>query len=79
MNWSIFEFADPPDGTDMLVALQYARKHNMTPELVVDEAGEWGTLYDNWTGNGVVGNLAQDMGDIGLGQNFEYITQRLSF
>ncbi|KAK9738031.1 Ligand-gated ion channel [Popillia japonica] len=58
---------DPPDGTDMLVALQYARKHNMTPELVVDEAGEWGTLYDNWTGNGVVGNLAQDMGDIGLG------------
>ncbi|KAI4456065.1 ionotropic receptor 20a-related [Holotrichia oblita] len=56
---------DPPDGTDMLVALEYARKHNMTPELVVDEAGEWGNLYDNWTGNGVVGNLAQDMGDIG--------------
>ncbi|KRT81138.1 hypothetical protein AMK59_5439 [Oryctes borbonicus] len=60
---------DPPDGTDMLIAIEFARRHNMTQKFVVDEEGEWGQVCDNWTGSGVLGNLGQDKGDIGLGQN----------
>lgn len=51
----------------MRVALEYAKKHNMTVELVVDEKGEWGDIYGNWTGTGIVGNLIFDKGDIGFG------------
>lgn len=53
----------------MLIALEYAKRHNMTPELIVDEEGEWGAVYENWTGNGVLGNLGQDKGDVGLGRH----------
>lgn len=55
------------DGTELRVAKEYARKHNMTVELVLDEQGEWGTIYDNWTGNGIVGNVVLDQADVGLG------------
>lgn len=51
----------------MRVALEYARKHNMTVDLVVNEHEEWGDIYGNWTGTGIVGNLVFDKGDVGFG------------
>lgn len=39
----------------------------MTPVMVVDEVGQWGIVYDNWTGDGIIGNLAMDKADVGLG------------
>lgn len=55
------------DGTEVRVTNLYAEIHNMTIEMVVDEADQWGTIYDNWTGIGIVGNVATDKGDVGLG------------
>ncbi|GJQ86939.1 hypothetical protein Trydic_g11806 [Trypoxylus dichotomus] len=63
---------DPPDGTDMLIALEFAKRHNMTTELIVDEEGEWGQVNDNWTGSGVLGNLGQDKGDFGALYTWEH-------
>lgn len=55
------------DGTELRVTNLFSKLHNMTIELIIDESNEWGTIYDNWTGNGIVGNIAMDKGDIGLG------------
>lgn len=51
----------------MRLAMEYARKHNCTVELVVDQVHEWGEIYDNWTGNGILGNVVTDKADIGFG------------
>lgn len=51
----------------MRVVNLYAKLHNMTIQLVIDEVDQWGAIYDNWTGNGIVGNVAMDKGDVGLG------------
>lgn len=57
----------------MRVALEYAKKHNMTVELVVNEHEEWGDIYSNWTGTGIVGNLVFDKGDVGFGTYIIFI------
>lgn len=54
----------------MLIAVEYGKRHNMTLEFVVDEENEWGDVYANWTGSGVLGNLVQDKGDVGIGKNY---------
>lgn len=53
----------------MRVALEYAKKYNMTIELVVNEEEEWGEIYRNWTGTGIAGNLIFDKADIGFGND----------
>ena len=63
----IIFFIEPVDGTEVLVAVEYAKKCNMTPDLVADEEAEWGEIYNNWTGNGILGNIVMDKSDIGLG------------
>lgn len=57
----------------MRVALEYAKKHNMTVDLVVNEQEEWGDIYGNWTGTGIVGNLVFDKGDVGFGSYIMFI------
>lgn len=54
------------DGTEMRVAKTYAEKHNMTIEFVVNEEEQWGEIYRNWTGNGVLGEMILDKGDFGF-------------
>lgn len=60
------------DGIEMRVALEYAKRHNMSVKLVVNEVEEWGDIYENWTGTGIVGNLVFDRGDMGFG-NYMYL------
>lgn len=77
MNELIFctEFSfseDPPetsDGIEMKLALEFSKKHNMSVELIVDEHGEWGDLYQNWTGTGIIGSLLSDNADVGFGKS----------
>ncbi|GJQ86938.1 hypothetical protein Trydic_g11805 [Trypoxylus dichotomus] len=61
-----FTIVNPPDGTDILVLKEYAIKHNMTIELVVDEESIWGNFYSNGTGYGIVGKLGKDVGDVAV-------------
>lgn len=53
-------------GSENLVAHEYAKRCNMTIRYVLDDQ-EWGIIYDNWTGNGILGNIAIDKADIGYG------------
>lgn len=55
------------DGTEVRLTNLFAEIHNMSTIMVVDEPGQWGTIFDNWTGFGIVGNIVMDKGDIGLG------------
>lgn len=51
----------------MKIALEFAKRLNMTPQLLIDEISLWGTVYENWTGNGIIGTLTKDLADVGFG------------
>ncbi|KAG5882309.1 hypothetical protein JTB14_019334 [Gonioctena quinquepunctata] len=55
-----------PTGSEMLIALMFAKQYNMTPILVVNEEDYWGEVFNNWTGKGLLGNLVEDKADIGF-------------
>lgn len=33
---------------------------------LLDDEAEWGGIYDNWTGNGVLGAMVERRADIGI-------------
>lgn len=35
--------------------------------IISDQAGEWGIINDNWTGNGIIGAIAERRADVGVG------------
>lgn len=47
---------------------------NCTVELVRDDEHEWGEIYDNLTGIGVLGNVFEDKADLGI-SNYTYNEQ----
>jgi hypothetical protein len=49
--------ASPPvfDGTESRIALEFCRKLNATFDASVDAENEWGEIYENYTGNGILG------------------------
>ncbi|CAB3362610.1 Hypothetical predicted protein [Cloeon dipterum] len=54
------------DGTEMKFALELAKKLNFTWELVTDSA-QWGQIFENSTGDGILGNVASNKADFGFG------------
>lgn len=40
---------------------------DLSPFLTLDDGGQFGEIYDNYTGNGVLGNLAMKNGELGFG------------
>ncbi|XP_050515858.1 glutamate receptor ionotropic, delta-2-like [Diabrotica virgifera virgifera] len=53
-------------GSELYSMIIFAKYINATPELVINPKDYWGYIFDNWTGNGLVGNLADDKADIGF-------------
>lgn len=53
-------------GSELVSAVEFALKYNMTPVPVVNDKDYWGEIFPNWSGNGLLGNLAQDNADIGF-------------
>jgi len=49
--------ANPPvlDGTEMRLALEFCKQLNATFHILVDAENEWGEIYENYTGNGILG------------------------
>ncbi|XP_056641070.1 glutamate receptor ionotropic, delta-2-like isoform X2 [Diorhabda sublineata] len=59
-------------GSEMSSMLTFAKFLNMTPELVINSDDFWGAIYENWTGNGLMGNIVNDKADIGLGSLYTW-------
>ncbi|XP_065346113.1 uncharacterized protein LOC135943464 [Cloeon dipterum] len=62
----IIYYGNRLDGTEMKFALELAKKLNFTWELVTDSA-QWGQIFENSTGDGILGNVASDKADFGFG------------
>lgn len=54
------------EGTEMRIALEWARIHNATWMVLDTPVGEWGEIFDNGTGNGVLGAVFEDRADMGF-------------
>nr|AXF48852.1 ionotropic receptor IR21 [Lobesia botrana] len=54
------------DGMEMRVIDEFCRWVNCTVDLVRDDEHEWGEIYENNTGVGVIGNVLEDRADIGI-------------
>ncbi|XP_030764855.1 glutamate receptor 3-like [Sitophilus oryzae] len=52
-------------GSEMVTLLVFSQYLNMTLIPVINENDYWGEIWDNWTGNGLLGNLVEDKADIG--------------
>ncbi|EAT48972.1 AAEL000047-PA [Aedes aegypti] len=55
------------DGMGGLIMVEFCNKYNCTWDLHIDQPGEWGTVYKNWTGNGIVGTITERRADVGVG------------
>ncbi|XP_061710239.1 uncharacterized protein LOC133520013 isoform X2 [Cydia pomonella] len=54
------------DGMEMRIIDEFCRWVNCTVEIVRDDEHEWGEIYENNTGVGVLGNVVEDRADIGI-------------
>ncbi|CAH2107304.1 unnamed protein product [Euphydryas editha] len=54
------------DGVDMRIVEEFCRWINCTIEVVRDDEHEWGEIYNNSTGVGVIGNVFEDRADLGI-------------
>jgi len=47
----------PPvfDGTETRYLLEFCKKLNATFDVSIDVENEWGQIYENYTGNGILG------------------------
>ncbi|CAH2107284.1 unnamed protein product [Euphydryas editha] len=54
------------DGMDVRIVDQFCSWINCTIELVRNDEHQWGEIYDNLTGIGVLGNVIEDGADIGI-------------
>lgn len=61
----------------MKMVEEYCKKHNLSLKLLVEEDGQWGKIYPNWTGVGVVGKLVQDESDLGFCALFRWPNEYL--
>ncbi|KAF7286800.1 hypothetical protein GWI33_004205 [Rhynchophorus ferrugineus] len=52
-------------GSEMMTLLTFSQYLNSTMVPVINELDYWGDVWDNWTGNGLMGNLVEDNADIG--------------
>nr|AST36229.1 putative ionotropic receptor IR41a.1 [Hedya nubiferana] len=54
------------DGMEMRVIDEFCRWVNCTVKIIRDDEHEWGEIYENNTGVGVIGNVVEDRADIGI-------------
>ncbi|XP_048512156.1 uncharacterized protein LOC105691216 isoform X2 [Athalia rosae] len=54
-------------GTEWNVVVEFCNRHNCTLRPLVDNVYLFGEIFDNATGNGVLGNVVEDKADVGFG------------
>ncbi|XP_049286717.1 probable glutamate receptor [Anopheles funestus] len=65
------------DGTESRLFVEFCAKLNCTLEISLDEAGEWGQIYDNRTGDGIIGAIVERRADIGVGALYSWYHESL--
>uniref|UniRef100_A0A182N544 Ionotropic glutamate receptor C-terminal domain-containing protein n=1 Tax=Anopheles dirus TaxID=7168 RepID=A0A182N544_9DIPT len=60
------------DGTESRLFVEFCAKLNCTLEISLDEAGEWGQIFDNRTGDGIIGALVERRADVGVGALYSW-------
>ncbi|XP_058823632.1 uncharacterized protein LOC131684626 [Topomyia yanbarensis] len=55
------------NGMGGLIMVEFCRKHNCTWDIQIDQIGQWGTLYENGTGDGIMGTVYERRADVGVG------------
>lgn len=48
------------------ISVSTSTKEYVAIYIILDEAGEWGTIADNMTGDGVLGAVVERRADIGI-------------
>ncbi|KXJ76294.1 hypothetical protein RP20_CCG009942 [Aedes albopictus] len=54
------------DGTEVILLVEFCRKYNCSVEASFDEVFLWGEVYDNHTGNGLLGSVVERRADIAV-------------
>lgn len=65
------------DGTESWVFLEFCKKFNCSLLISLDEAGEWGEIFDNKTGNGILGAVAEKRAEVGVGALYSWYHESL--
>ncbi|XP_053667658.1 probable glutamate receptor [Anopheles marshallii] len=60
------------DGTESRLFIEFCAKLNCSLEISLDEAGEWGQIFDNRTGDGIIGAVVERRADIGVGALYSW-------
>ncbi|KFB36231.1 AGAP002904-PA-like protein [Anopheles sinensis] len=60
------------DGTEAQLFIEFCAKLNCSLEISLDEAGEWGQIFDNRTGDGIIGALVERRADVGVGALYSW-------
>ncbi|XP_065072646.1 uncharacterized protein LOC135697019 [Ochlerotatus camptorhynchus] len=60
------------DGTESRIFLEFCSMYNCSLDISLDEAGEWGEILDNRTGNGIIGAVVERRADIGVGALYSW-------
>ncbi|XP_052902796.1 probable glutamate receptor [Anopheles moucheti] len=70
--WNGVESSDDANGTESRLFIEFCAKLNCSLEISLDEAGEWGQIYDNRTGDGIIGAVVERRADIGVGALYSW-------
>lgn len=54
-------------GSEMMTLVELAKYLNMTISPVINDYDYWGEIWENRSGNGLLGNLVENRADIGAG------------
>ncbi|XP_026469828.1 probable glutamate receptor [Ctenocephalides felis] len=60
------------DGTELRACLEFCNKHNCTISLIGVDEEEWGEIYENGTGIGILGTLSEGKVDLGVGSVYSW-------
>lgn len=61
-------------GTEWNPAREFCLRHNCVLVPLIDNVNLFGEIFDNATGNGVLGNIVEDRADVGFGKRLSRLS-----